>query len=266
MAILDRIDKNGTKYYHTNTCNACGGTGYRPEYAYNEGGRCFVCGGTGSKYHAWKEYTPEYSAKLAARRLAKTRAHAEERNREYFQSIGFSAEGTAWFVIGNSYEIKDQLKADGARWSPAMGWHFAEQPANYNCFKVESSEIGEINEVTGWFELYDAPFLARIFEQKQSEHAPKTESQWVGEIGQKLEIPVKLVKVSYYKTNFSYWGEDHYIYKFVDEAGNTLVWDTSSFPEVEEGHSYLLKGTVKKQDEYKGDKQTVLVRCKVTEA
>ena len=265
MATLDRIDKNGTKYYHTTTCYACDGTGTRPEYMHVESGRCFVCGGSGYKYHAWKEYTPEYAQKLADRRLAKAKKNAPIWNQDFCKSIGFSAEGDAWFVIGDTYAIKDQLKEAGARWAPAMGWHFSTEPAEFKCFKVNITEISTLDNV-GHIQLNPINDVEEFFEAKQNEYRPKTASEYVGEVGQRLNTQATLVEEHSYTTHITYWGEMHTIYKFVDEAGNSLIWNTTSYTELETGKTYQLTGTVKEHNEYKGDKQTVLIRCKVKEA
>jgi len=55
------------------------------------------------------------------------------------------------------------------------------------------------------------------------------------------------------------------IFRMVDEKGRTVVWFANSDPEMEEGGTYKIKGTIKKFDEYKEWKQTVLTRVKVLE-
>lgn len=91
MATLIRVDRNGTKYYEgLIECDRCGGEGIyyigvhngKPLPSWVDNGVCFKCGGRGKVEGKWKEYTPEYEAKLAARRKAKAekweREHAEE--------------------------------------------------------------------------------------------------------------------------------------------------------------------------------------------
>lgn len=84
MATLIKIDRNGTKYY-TGMCDCprCDGKGIYyigvcnghlvPSHV--DQGLCFQCGGSGKVEGKWKEYTPEYEAKLNERRAKK----AEER-------------------------------------------------------------------------------------------------------------------------------------------------------------------------------------------
>ena len=82
MAKLIRIDRNGTKYYEGDVpCSRCGGAGGADKWQFT-GWTCYQCGGSGKEHGKWKEYTPEYEAKLNARRKAKAeqyeREHAEE--------------------------------------------------------------------------------------------------------------------------------------------------------------------------------------------
>lgn len=100
-------------------------------------------------------------------------------------------------------------------------------------------------------------------------------SEHIGNIGDKIELDVKLIGRHKYTTHFTYYGETNYIYTMEDANGNTLVWKTTSLLDVpvkngEEidfirtGDMMRIKGTVKEHSEYKGTKQTVLARCKYT--
>jgi hypothetical protein len=57
------------------------------------------------------------------------------------------------------------------------------------------------------------------------------------------------------------WGTT-WLYKFTDEAGNVFTWFASS-PVNDEDKVLTIKDTVKKHEEYKGIKQTVMTRCRV---
>jgi hypothetical protein len=73
-----REDKNGTRWFlETVTCPRCGGAGRRPEWALT-GWECFECNGRGLVEREVPRYTPEYQAKLEARR----QKYAEQRERE----------------------------------------------------------------------------------------------------------------------------------------------------------------------------------------
>ena len=82
MAILIRVDRNGTKYFEGDVpCSRCGGAGGADKWQFT-GWTCYQCGGSGKEHGKWKEYTPEYEAKLEAKRKARhekwEREHAEE--------------------------------------------------------------------------------------------------------------------------------------------------------------------------------------------
>lgn len=76
---LIRTDKNGTKYFGDLACPKCGGSGFLEAYWRIAGGVCFKCGGTGEFWHEWKEYTPEYEAKLSERRAKRAAKKEAER-------------------------------------------------------------------------------------------------------------------------------------------------------------------------------------------
>lgn len=91
MATLIRVDKNGTKYFEGEVkCDRCDGVGIyyigvhngRPLPSWVDQGVCFKCGGTGKVHGKWKEYTPEYEAKLEAQRRARWEKMEQEQAEE----------------------------------------------------------------------------------------------------------------------------------------------------------------------------------------
>ena len=42
---LIKTDRNGTRYFSSNVCRKCGGTGYLNGYEHIDGARCWRCGG-----------------------------------------------------------------------------------------------------------------------------------------------------------------------------------------------------------------------------
>lgn len=154
---LYKTDRNGTKYYHNNgICPACGGTGYLPQYHFNEGGLCFTCNGSGFKRITWKKYTPEYEAKLNAKKNAKRIAQADETNKFFLRKYNFNEDGKIYVVLGNTYEIKEQLKAEGARYSQEFGWSFNENKPN--TIEINIDEVANKNDyneycLKEWYEI-----------------------------------------------------------------------------------------------------------------
>lgn len=82
-ARLIKIDRNGSKHFEGDiVCDRCGGKGYyaigvhnmMPVLSPHDGGVCWKCLGRGKVHGKWIERTPEYQAKLDAKRNAKWEA------------------------------------------------------------------------------------------------------------------------------------------------------------------------------------------------
>lgn len=130
-----RTDRNGTKYYYDWTCPRCAGAGEAQKWAHT-GRICYGCGGTGKRPRPLivKEYTEEHAAKLEAKRLAKVQKQAEEARRyaeehadeieaqnrriieQRYAEHGCGKDGIGYVLEGNTYKIKEQIKANGGKW------------------------------------------------------------------------------------------------------------------------------------------------------
>ena len=255
-----KVDKNGTTTYGSGKCPRCGGRGFIT-FSSLDNSRCWECGGSGYHYHEWKEYTPEYAQKLAERRLAKARKLAPEKNARYWSSLGLAEDGSAWVAI-NKYAKADEMKPLGAKWCPTLGWHFPEE--HDGCFKVTADEVGEY-EISGMWNFKTGS--EQIVDEMRSEYLPKPAGDYIGEVGEKLEVKAVFQCEISYEAVTPRWGqtEIRYILKF--KCGdNVIVWKTSTINDLTEGNSYKVRGAVKDHNEYRGEKQTVLTRCKIEEA
>ena len=259
MAVVTKIDKNGTKYWYEHKCPRCGGSGYLSEYSYISGGVCFKCNGSGDYPHTWKEYTKEYAAKLEERRRAKFLKKVPEINAKFFKDNGFNENGECFVVTGNTFEIKDELKESGAKFNYTLLWHFDKDVDTYKTIKVTVDDICEVNA----FGIYNFKEDSNNTVQKMLEAAIENKGNYVGNIGDKINIQVTYKGYHTFETFYTYNGVLNYIYKFEDENGNVLIWKTASSKDFEEGKSYMIKGTVKNHTEYKGIRQTNLTRCRV---
>ena len=264
-ARLIKVDRNGTEYWFDPVCPKCGGTGHISGYEHIEGGICFQCGGSGNdgRGQTWKKYTPEYAAKLEARRIAKAKKEVPETNAKFLKSIGFSENGEAWLVVGvDTYSVKEDLKEAGAKFTKEIGWHFDHEQTTFKSAKIYISDVAEQNEIGAYY-LKDYIEINAFCDKIR---AANTEiiSNYVGEVGDKVEKVVTLKRVNFFETNYGYYGTTVGIYCFEDENGNVIVWKTASAPEMKIGEIVKICGKVKELGEYKGTKQTVLTRCKIT--
>lgn len=120
-------------------------------------------------------------------------------------------------------------------------------------------------------EYRDKGFLASVpnsynnyveSQQKKQEEEKKRaaiNNTFIGKIGDKVSLKVKECKaVTSYSTQFGVT----IIYRFLAEDDNVIIWKTSVGFETENVKE--VSGRVKAHNEYNGEKQTVLTRCKVS--
>ena len=90
-ARLIKIDRNGSKHYEGMVvCDRCQGRGWYATGVHNgqlvparpDNAVCYKCNGVGKVHGKWIERTPEYQAKLDARRKAKRDAEQAELDRQ----------------------------------------------------------------------------------------------------------------------------------------------------------------------------------------
>lgn len=96
-------------------------------------------------------------------------------------------------------------------------------------------------------------------EKRRREAESAAASEYVGEIGKRMKF--KIADASCLTSWETMYGMT-WLWKFVDEAGNVLIWKSSNWLDPEK-KIVELTGTVKEHSEYGGVKQTVVTRCKV---
>lgn len=270
MKKLIKVDRNGTKYYsHGCACDRCGGLGGSDAWAYT-GWTCYKCGGSGiGPEIISKEYTPEYEAKLAQRRAKRAEAkrlellaQSAERNKEFFQAQGFNENGKTFVILGNTYNIKEQLKELGCKWCNLIGWHSPVELEGFNSVEIDVDDVyfkdyAETYRWNYWKGNGEETYSSKIKEANEAMNRKTNPSAHVGSAGDKIEVEVELVRRGSFDSTFG----TTYVYNFKDSNGNVFIWKTKNFFDVK---NCLLKGTIKEHSEYKGICQTVLTRCKVS--
>lgn len=213
MATLIKIDRNGSKHYEGwMTCDRCSGRGLYATGTVNgqlritpvDGGICHKCLGKGKVFGKWIERTPEYEAKL----MAKRQERAEEQQRKYEEE--------------HAEEIRQREEAQR---------------------KAEEERRAEEERI----------------------RAEKANSRYVGQEGQKITLDCIYKGSPYFecKSPFGYDTERIYIHNFRDSEGNAIIWKTGKGLALEKEDRIELTGTVKEHKEYKDEKQTYLLRCKI---
>lgn len=86
----------------------------------------------------------------------------------------------------------------------------------------------------------------------------KNLSTWIGEVGDKVYAEVQSCECVY--SSAGQFG-DYFLYRFVDNSGNVIMWGTSKGLMTDKIAS--ISGTIKSLDTYRDEKQTVLTRCRV---
>jgi hypothetical protein len=120
-----------------------------------------------------------------------------------------------------------------------------------------------------WFESRDTGLVASLItvhrreldrarERKAQEEARTTEadSKHFGVVGARADYTLKLISVRSFDGRYG----TTYLHKFYDHDGNVVTWWASKNG-LDVDKWYTVRGTVKKHDEYRGIKQTVLTRC-----
>ena len=188
-------------------------------------------------------------------RMAKDYAEAKVK---WLKDNGFDEnEVTYIYFPADSYEVKGELKAAGFKYSPLLMWH-RDNNEGYED-KTISLSLAAVGEITAWG---TGAYFAHCQETVQNlirEARPKVESEWAAAEKEKItKREVKLTKIRSFDGRYG----TTYVYTFV-EGKYIYVWFTAKLLMFEVGDSLLLSGTIKKLQEYEGEKQTIVTRCTI---
>lgn len=205
-------------------CNKCGAT---IKHVYNVDG---------------KDYGSEcYKAVMGIKRQYEAKKKVEQ----FFETN----ELTYICVDKDSYNLKEQLKAEGYKWKYGK-WFGHKEVEGINCIVVNTKDVMD-NDVT-----YNTEKLYKVFENY---YKSINKSRFVGAIKDKIQIKVKLIKETGYSNGYGYTN----IYTMQDEDGNIFTWKTTKDIEKDINEVFEIKGTIKDHIEYNYEEQTELTRCKV---
>ena len=270
---LIRVDRNGTRYFEGMvSCDRCGGQGVADAWAYT-GYKCYKCGGSGKQFSKWKVYTPEYEKKLAEQRQKRAEKKYQEQltkvpqlKAEWLENHGFNAEGKTYAFLGNTYEIKEQIKELGGKFDTVIGWHISAPVDGYKFLEIAVEEVATEDIYTGWELRRDYETCYEIKNRKRTEENKyKEDAGYYGEVGEKVVLNLTYINHAAWDNNFGYHSGVTILYIFKDAEGHIFTWKTSKWINAIEDNitEFKITGTIKDHNEYNGQKQTVLTRCKV---
>ena len=201
-------------------CDRCGGRGIIAARVENgqiipipvDGGICYKCGGSGKVKRIVKAYTPaEYDSYVKAQervkqrkadeqmRIAQERSNNSEQNkREALSKLGYDCDTPIVYIVGgeNTYSIKDQLKAAGCYFTPALGWyssHSINLPDDYTLIQIKFDDLFEWWPATKKFSLKEG--ARSVAEAAKKSIQPVSASEYVGAVKERLR-DMKVVLVS----------------------------------------------------------------------
>lgn len=149
---------------------------------------------------------------------------------------------------------------------------FDESQNFLNNIKIAVS--GEYTKISGFVAYAILAYEKQLeYEAKKAAERAGKQSEYIGKIGDKINVELTLKKRITYEFSYSAYNSTlNYIYIFEDSNGNEYKWNSSKCLErivnnecvyINEGEKVTLKGTIKGHEEYKDQKQTVLTRCKI---
>ena len=234
-----------------------------------DGGVCYQCRGARFISKVVRLYTEkEYNSMKNAAEKAKARKEQEQKEkmeREYaatkekwLADAGFNAQGETYMYYGESYSIKDELKAAGFKYDTLLKWHIA-NPAGYED-KVIKFHVDDLYTFSAWGKGYQNANAQELVDKAVAKATGAADAEWFGEVGEKIsKMTMKLVRKGGFEGRFGYTN----IFTFVDAEGHVFTWFTATDQPFEVGEELFVNGTIKAHDEYKGTKSTVLTRCKL---
>ena len=274
--ILVKTLRDGSKRYRSNACPKCGGAGYLRGYEFIDGARCWKCNATGYFPHEWIEPSDERIEKERIKNKAKLIARAESHNKDFLKWHGFNENGKAYIVLGDTYAIKDEIKAMGGKFDNIMGWTLPDDTDKFPTAEIDIHNVVDEND-NGWWGFKPIDEITAYIEKIKADNTPHNEddhiSEYVGNVGEKITVDVSVKGIYSFETHYSYYGETSYIYKFEDKNGNIYTWKTAGCLDkkvgnrlvpIQEGEDCTITGTIKDHKEYKGEKETVLTRVKLS--
>ena len=185
----------------------------------------------------------------------------EQRKSEWLAQNGFSEDGYTYVIKGETFSIKDELKAAGYRYHPILLWHKAFPDEKYAGRHAEVA-VDAVVAFSAWgagtFKASAAAYVKGL-----TVEAPTNPSlEWAGMPGDSIkEELVQLVRKSSFNGKYGLTN----VITFVDKRNLKYTWFTTSTPTAMIGDWVILNAKIKKNDFYQGEKITTITRARLKE-
>lgn len=193
---------------------------------------------------------------------ARINAEFAANKQKWFQDNGFNTETEVTYIYfpSDSYAVKEELKAAGFKFNPNLFWH-RDNATGYED-KVIEVAAAQVMELSAWGKGMFFANAKSLVQDLMQKARPVSTSEWVAAEKDKVSnLKVTLFQTGGFDGAYGWTN----IYKFKTEKGNILVWFTAKDLLLEKDSVVLLSGTVKKLQEYDGIKETILIRCRISE-
>lgn len=130
----------------------------------------------------------------------------------------------------------------------------------YNLSVIYNREVPIMSHRTAGIACSAIAYYNNAMKQKVEREA-RPESNWLGSVGDKIVATITVKHKQFLESDYG----TTVLLKMEDESGNQVTWFGTGQAawDMEVDNTYTIKGSIKKCDEYKGIKQTVLTRVKV---
>ena len=170
------------------------------------------------------------------------------------EALGFQ-KGYVTIFKGDTYSQLDWFhEKKECRYCTFWGWYVvsteevpADVPSEITPVQLTWEQVGQDNGALKTESAIKAAIDSIMFDPSPSE--------WIGKIGERLQLTLTVVRAIPLETGFG-----GILHIMQDENENEFVWSTSARSWAV-GSTHTIKGTVKDHNTYHNTKQTILTRC-----
>lgn len=184
----------------------------------------------------------------------------KENKRKWMLENGFDEAGITYVLTGDTYAIKEELKAKGYKYNQILRWHKSTIDEEYTgrAFRLTFDEVAEMS---AWGKGIYKPEAQKYVDDKILQASPASTSVWIP--AEEIKgLEVTLINKHSFEGQYGLT----YSLTFVDEKDRKLVWFTSTIQNIDAGsHLKITSAKFKKHDVYKNEQLTVISRVKFVE-